>query len=169
MKSDKQSSSEEAQTAFRNALGRFATGVAVATTRSATGVKSGITISSFNSVSLDPPLVLWSIARSAHSFDEFSSARHFAVNVLTESQAALSERFAEKNGNKFQDLDCPDGLNGVPLLPDFAACFECSTEHRYEGGDHLIIVGRVHNFEVRDADPLLYFGGGYFKKGEPLS
>ena len=169
MKSDKQSSSEEAQAAFRNALGRFATGVAVATTRSAAGVKSGITISSFNSVSLDPPLVLWSIARSADSFDEFASAEHFAVNVLTEDQAALSERFAEKNGNKFQDLDCPDGLNGVPVLPEFAACFECSTEHHYEGGDHLIIVGRVHNFEVRDADPLLYFGGGYFKKGEPLS
>ena len=80
MKSDKQNTSEEAQTAFRNALGRFATGVAIATTRNAAGVKSGITISSFNSVSLDPPLVLWSVARSAHSFDEFASAEYFATS-----------------------------------------------------------------------------------------
>ena len=102
-----------------------------------------MTISSFNSVSLDPPLVLWSIAEDSMSYDVFTRADYFAVNVLAMHQRELSHRFAQTGINKFDGLDCRDGVHGVPILPEYAACFECSTEHRYEGGDHKIIVART--------------------------
>lgn len=154
---------------FRRALGCFATGVAVVTAVDANGDKAGITISSFNSVSLDPPLVLWSIANNANTFATFINAEYFAVNVLTIGQQALSSRFASKGFDKFADLDCRAGLHGVPILPEYAACFECRTEHRYEGGDHTIIVGRVLRLEDRDDDPLIYYRGHFHSKGEPSS
>ena len=139
------------------AFGCFATGVAVATTRSQAGEPIGITISSFNTVSLNPPLVLWSIANDSLSYDAFATAEHFAVNVLAEHQQGLSDRFAARGGDKFAGLECKEGLKGSPILPEFAACFECSTEHQYPGGDHLIIVGRVHRFEYRDSEPLIIY------------
>ncbi|MCP4334072.1 MAG: flavin reductase family protein [Gammaproteobacteria bacterium] len=118
---------------FRRALSCFATGVAVVTTLDTQGEKVGMTISSFNSVSLDPSLVLWSVADDSLSYDVFIEADYFAVHVLAMSQKDLSERFAQSGDNKFDKFDCREGIHGVPILPDFAACFECSTEHIYLG------------------------------------
>lgn len=140
---------------YRRALSRFATGVTVVTALDADGNKTGITVSSFNSVSLDPPLILWSVGFESMSFDVFTTTRFFAVHVLAGHQRELSDRFAARNTDKFRDLDCSEGIGGVPILPDYAACFECSTEHVYPGGDHKIIVGRVHRFDYRDADSLI--------------
>ena len=152
---------------FRRALSCFATGVAVVTTLDSKGERAGMTISSFSSVSLDPPLVLWSIANNAFSYDAFIDARYFAVNVLTMEQESLSARFATRGIDKFDGLDCIEGLHGVPILPDYAACFECRTEHQHEGGDHKIIVGRVLRLEDRETDPLIYYRGRFLKKGGP--
>lgn len=148
---------------FRRALGCFATGVAVVTTVDGKGTKVGMTISSFNSVSLDPPLVLWSVADDSFSYDVFTNADHFAVNVLAMHQKDLADRFALSRENKFDGLDYKEGLHGIPILPDFAACFECSTEHIYPGGDHKIIVGRVLRVEDRETDPLIFYRGHYLR------
>lgn len=148
--------------AFRRALGCFPTGIAVVTTIDAEGRPAGITVSSFNSVSLDPPLVLWSIGRASVSFDIFARAGFFAVNVLSRAEFDLVARFAASGGDRFQGLSCRQGIGGVPILPDFAACFECETEHRYDGGDHRIIVGRVLAFEDHDKEPLIVHRGQYF-------
>ena len=152
---------------FRRALSCFATGVAVVTTRDACGARVGMTISSFNSVSLDPPLVLWSIANDAYSFDTFMHVDYFAVNVLTMDQQDLSARFATQGIDKFAGLACREGLHGMPILPEYAACFECRTEHRYQGGDHTIVVGRVLRLEDRESDPLIFYRGRFLRKGGP--
>lgn len=152
---------------FRRALSCFATGVAVVTTLDVNNERVGMTISSFNSVSLDPPLVLWSIANNSYSYDAFMNAEYFAVNVLTMEQEHLSARFATKGIDKFDGLDCREGLHGAPILPEYAACFECSTEHRYDGGDHQIIVGRVLRLEDRETDPLIFYRGRFLRKGGP--
>ncbi len=148
--------------AFRRALGCFPTGIAVVTTIDAEGQPAGITVSSFNSVSLEPPLVLWSIGRASVSFDIFARGDFFAVNVLSRAELDLVARFAASGGDKFRGLSCGRGVGGVPILPDFAACFECATEHRYDGGDHMIIVGRVLAFEDHDKEPLIVHRGQYF-------
>lgn len=152
---------------FRRALGCFATGVAVVTTLDARGEPVGITVSSFNSVSMDPPLVLWSIADDALSYDAFINAEYFAVNVLTIDQQELSAIFASRGTNKFDGLGCREGLHGLPIFPKYAACFECRTEHRYAGGDHKIIVGRVLRLEGTDVEPLIFYQGHFHKKGAP--
>jgi len=149
---------------FRRALSGFATGVAVATTVDSSGECAGITISSFNSVSLDPPLVLWSISEDAYSYDAFINAEYFAVSILTAEQQQLSARFATKGADKFEGLDCREGLHGVPILPDYAACFECRTEHQHPGGDHRIIVGRVLRLDDREKDPLILCRGQFLIK-----
>lgn len=142
---------------FRSALSAFATGVGVVTTVDGQGKKVGITISSFNSVSLEPPLILWSVGLDSMSYDVFVAADHFAVHILTANQMELCDRFAQRSDTKFDGIDCRGGLHGVPILPDFAACFECATEHVYPGGDHKIIVGRVHRVEERETEPLIYY------------
>jgi 3-hydroxy-9,10-secoandrosta-1,3,5(10)-triene-9,17-dione monooxygenase reductase component len=152
---------------FRRALSCFATGVAVVTTLDALGEKVGMTISSFNSVSLDPPLVLWSVADDSLSYDDFIEADYFAVHVLAMNQKDLSDRFAQSGENKFDKFNCREGLHGVPILPEFAACFECSTEHIYPGGDHKIIVGRVQRFEDRETDPLIVYRSRFLRKESP--
>jgi len=154
---------------FRRALSCFATGVAVVTTLDGNGDRVGMTISSFSSVSLDPPLVLWSIANDAYSYDTFMNAEHFAVNVLTMGQQALSDRFATRDVDKFDGLEFREGLHGLPILPEYAACFECRREHRYSGGDHEIIVGRVLRLDDRETDPLIIYRGRFLKKGGPNS
>jgi 3-hydroxy-9,10-secoandrosta-1,3,5(10)-triene-9,17-dione monooxygenase reductase component len=141
----------------RKAFGCFATGVAIATTKSSSGEPIGITISSFNSVSLEPPLVLWSLGNDSVSYDAFANAEHFAVNVLARDQEELSARFAATGKDKWSGLAWTEGAHGSPILPEFSACFECSTEHRYPGGDHLILVGRVLRFEDRGLDPLIFY------------
>jgi 3-hydroxy-9,10-secoandrosta-1,3,5(10)-triene-9,17-dione monooxygenase reductase component len=154
---------------FRRALSCFATGVAVVTTLDSNGDRAGMTISSFNSVSLDPPLVLWSIANDSYSYDAFIDAEYFAVNVLTMGQQALSDRFATRNVDKFEGLEFRKGLHGLPILPEYAACFECRREHRYSGGDHEIIVGRVLRLDDRETDPLIFYRGRFLKKSGPNS
>lgn len=152
---------------FRRALSCFATGVAVVTALDDNGEKVGITVSSFNSVSLNPPLVLWSVAEESMSYGVFTAAEYFAVNVLAMHQDDLSSRFAMRGGDKFEGLECSSGLHGVPILPEYAACFECKTENIYDGGDHKIIVGRVLRFEDRESDPLIYYRGHFLRKGGP--
>ncbi len=154
---------------FRRALGCFATGVAVVTTVDANGDWAGMTVSSFNSVSMDPPLVLWSIANNSANYETFMRAEYFAVNVLTIGQQELSSRFASRRTDKFDGLECREGLHGAPILPKYAACFECRTEVRHDGGDHKIIVGRVLRLEDRDEDPLIFYRGHFHRKGEPNS
>ncbi len=152
---------------FRSALSCFATGVTVVTTLDAKGEKVGITVSSFNSVSLEPPLILWSVGVDSMSYDVFTSAKYFAVHVLALDQQELSDRFAQSGNNKFATLDCSEGIHGVPILPEFAACLECSTEHVYAGGDHKIIVGRVHRCEDRETDPLIIHRSRFLRKEGP--
>ena len=148
---------------FRRALSCFATGVAVATTLDENGESVGMTISSFSSVSLNPPLVLWSIAHDAHGYDAFINAEHFAVNVLAKQQEQLSDKFATRGTDKFEGLDCQAGPHGSPILPDYASAFECRTEHCYEGGDHKIIVGRVLWFDERESEPLIRYRSDYLR------
>lgn len=147
--------------AFRNALGQFATGVTVVTALDGQGNKIGMTANSFSSVSLDPMLVLWSIARTATCFDSFMAADHFIVHVLNNRQQAISNQFASKCIDRFEGISHQSGLGGVPLLNDFSAAFQCQTEHQYEGGDHVIIVGRVMEFDTRDHAPLIFHSGRY--------
>jgi len=148
---------------FRRALGHFATGVTVVTTLDSQGQPIGVTASSFNSVSLEPPLVLWSIGRNAYSYPAFAEAEHFAVHVLGEHQQEWSNRFGRAGEDKVAGLDCREGIAGVPLLEGCPVRFECRTEHRYEGGDHLILVGRVLRLSEADeaAAPLPFHRGRY--------
>jgi 3-hydroxy-9,10-secoandrosta-1,3,5(10)-triene-9,17-dione monooxygenase reductase component len=146
---------------YRVAMGCFATGVAVVTTCDADGARAGLTISSINSVSLDPPLVLWSIAHDSLSYSTFMAAEFFAVNVLAMNQQDMSARFAKKGRNKFEGLNCSIGINGAPILSEYSAVYECRTEFRYDGGDHKIIVGRVLKFEDRGTDPLIFYRGHF--------
>lgn len=146
--------------AFRQALGQFATGVAIITAEGADGNAIGMTMSSFNSVSLDPPLVLFSVARSAYSLSAMTEAKGFGVNILGEDQAALSNRFAKALGDKWTDVELAPG--SVPLLSGALAHFECAPYAQYDGGDHVIFVARVVSFAAYpDKEPLVFFGGSY--------
>lgn len=147
---------------FRRALGQFPTGVTVVTTVTGDGEPIGVTASSFNSVSMDPALVLWSVDRNAFSAEIFRNAPHFAVNVLSTDQMDISNRFASRGEDKFRDIAWSGGLGGSPVLSDVAARFECQTWNVYEGGDHLIIVGQVLNYVYDGArSPLVFAKGGY--------
>jgi 3-hydroxy-9,10-secoandrosta-1,3,5(10)-triene-9,17-dione monooxygenase reductase component len=147
---------------FRDALGFFATGIAVVTARVA-GVNIAATVSSFNAVSLAPPLVLFSIARKAFSFVAWQNVETFAVMVLTEKQADVSNRFSRSGSDKWQDVDPALGSVGAPMLSEWLACFECAVHARADGGDHEIIVGQVVNVGVRQpsAEPLIFYRGQY--------
>ena len=152
--------------AFRKALGAFPTGVTIVTTSDTSNGKEpvGVTASSFNSVSLDPPLVLWSLAKNSLSHDAFCASGHFAIHVLAETQEDLSNRFAKSGDDKFDGIGWEAGLLGSPVLEDYAAVFECKTRHIYEGGDHTILVGEVMAHEAHDHAPLVYHGGGYTRR-----
>jgi 3-hydroxy-9,10-secoandrosta-1,3,5(10)-triene-9,17-dione monooxygenase reductase component len=146
---------------FRTALGSFATGVTIVTTQSAELQDVGITANSFNSVSLDPPMILWSLARKAWSLSAFMHNAHFAVHVLAAHQDDLSQRFATQGVEKFAGLTIERGAGQVPLLKDCAARFLCRTAFKYEGGDHIIFVGEVLSFESGHHAPLVYHAGRY--------
>ncbi len=149
---------------FRSALGTFATGVTVITTITPTGEMIGNTASSFNSVSLDPPLVLWSLARNALSFDIYLNARYFAVNVLREGQDDLSARFSKSAGDKWYGIDYEFWDTGCPILPSALAIFECRSTFTYDGGDHAIFVGEVMKFDHDPkGKPLVFWRGGYHR------
>ena len=146
---------------FRDALGAFATGVTVVTTRDGDGNPVGVTASSFNSVSMDPPLVLWSLAKNSNSREAFCSSGHFAIHVLAESQQEIANRFASSGTDKFAGVDWSEGQLGSPILAPHAGLFECRARHEYDGGDHLILVGEVVCFEVCSEPPLLFHRGRY--------
>ena len=148
---------------FRASLAMFATGVTIVTARSATGKLVGLTANSFNSVSLSPPLVLWSLAQAASSMAAFSTGSHYAINILAADQKELAERFASKRADRWDDVNFIDGAAGAPLLAGAAAIFECFNRSRYEEGDHVIFVGEVERCSRRDgAAPLLYHGGKFY-------
>lgn len=146
---------------FRKALGSFTTGVTVVTTRGGDGGDVGLTANSFNSVSLDPPMVLWSLAKSAMSMEHFRAASYFAVHILAEDQQSLSGVFATRGIDKFQGIDLARGPGDIPLLEHCAARFICKTAYQYEGGDHIIFVGEVVDFSNWDRKPLLFHAGQY--------
>ena len=148
---------------FRIALGMFATGVTIVTARAQDGGVVGLTANSFNSVSLEPPLVLWSLARAAASLAAFSKGSHYAINVLAADQKALAERFALKGADRWRGVESSEGLGGAPLLQGAAATFECFNRSRYEEGDHVIFVGEVERCAHRPgASPLLFHGGRFY-------
>lgn len=151
---------------LREVLGCFATGVAVVTTRGEGGAPVGLTINSFNSVSLDPPLVLWSLALAAPSLDAFRAHPGFAVNILSEDQAALARKFARPAPDKFAGIDWEPGYADVPLIAGAAARLECRTWRRYEGGDHEIIVGEVIAVAAVDKAPLIFHRGRFVRADE---
>ena len=146
---------------FRKALGSFATGVTIITTRAADGTPVGLTVNSFNSVSLNPPLVLWSLENASLSLPVFREAPHWAVHVLASDQEELSGRFARRGATKFSGLALEEGVGGIPLLTGCSARFQCRNAFQYDGGDHVIFVGEVERFDRSEAPPLVFHGGRY--------
>ncbi|WP_128254485.1 flavin reductase family protein [Falsirhodobacter deserti] len=144
---------------FRDALGRFATGVTLVTTMTDQG-PVGMVANSFASVSLDPPLVLWSPARSSSRFVHFERAERFAIHILGHDQAHVSAAFG-RGGPGFADLDHDVGDHGAPLVNGVLARFECTTHATHDGGDHLIVVGRVGRVTVGDGDPMIFNQGRF--------
>lgn len=147
--------------AFRRALGNFATGVTVVTAATASGRKVGVTANSFNSVSLDPPLILWSIDKRSNSHAVFEEASHFAVNVLAADQIDLSNNFARPKEDRFAQIEYEPGEGGSPLFADCSARFHCEKYQQVDGGDHWIMLGKVIAFDDFGRSPLLYHQGAY--------
>lgn len=145
---------------FRQTLGCFPTGVAIATTKGAAGQPVGLTVSSFNSVSLNPPLILWSLDEDSDSWDSFNAATHFAINILSAEQAELCNRFSATLDDRFEGQGWQAGTGGVPVLDGVLAVLECRVWARYPGGDHVILVGEVlaHSSDP-EKSPLVYAGG----------
>jgi flavin reductase (DIM6/NTAB) family NADH-FMN oxidoreductase RutF len=146
---------------FRNALGTFATGVTIVTAMTGDGKPYGLTCNSFASVSINPPLVLWSLGTYSQGLPIFQNASHFAINVLGASQQALSAKFAKPSPDKFVGVDWKPGLGNAPLLADCVACFQCRAASRYYGGDHVIFLGAVEAYTYNRNEPLLFARGGY--------
>lgn len=146
---------------FRNALGRFATGITVITTLGPSGKPVGLTANSFSAVSLSPPLVLWCLGNHAASLPAFRDCSYFAINILGSGQRALSHRFATPAEDKFAGLEWVAGLRGVPVLPGSLARFECRNADQYDGGDHTIFMGAVERYRHIDGEPLLFNAGKY--------
>ena len=146
---------------LRDAFGSFATGVTIVTTSGPTGVDIGLTANSFSSVSLDPPMVLWSLARTSSNIDTFRNSAHFAVHILSADQEALSIRFASKGTDRFGGLALDRGPGGIPMLRDCMARFACKLAYQYEGGDHVIFVGQIIDFSHSACKPLVFHGGRY--------
>jgi flavin reductase (DIM6/NTAB) family NADH-FMN oxidoreductase RutF len=146
---------------FRNALGTFATGVTIITAMADDGKPYGLTCNSFASVSLNPPLVLWSLGMYSQGLPIFQNASHFTVNVLGASQQALASKFAKSGVDRFDGVDWKPGLGGAPLLAGSVATFQCRAANRYYGGDHVIFLGAVEAYAYSKQEPLLFVGGGF--------
>lgn len=148
--------------ALRDAFGRFATGIAVITARDGEG-PMGLTVNSFASVSLAPPLLLFSVARTCRSLDRLAASQSFAVNVLSRDQEAVSSRFSGRGGEKWTaETRILEGSHGAPLIEGALAAFECRPFARHEAGDHLVFIGEVLRFETTgEGEPLLYYRGAY--------
>lgn len=147
------------QRAFRDALGRFATGVTVVTTQGPDG-PVGITANSFAALSLDPALVMWAPGRFSRRFDVFEQAAHFAIHIMADDQLEVARHFA-RDGFDFSLPGITRGLGDAPLLPGCLARFECARHAVYPGGDHAIVVGEVQRVATRDGAALSFFGGAY--------
>lgn len=145
---------------FRHCLGQFSTGVTIITAEHE-GQRVGVTANSFSSLSLDPPLVLWSINRTSRAFPVFAQAKHFAISILADDQVDVSQRFASKEVDKFATIDWRPGENGAPLISGTAARLECTTEIQHDGGDHVLIIGRVTRFAQEDRNVLIFSQGRY--------
>lgn len=148
---------------LRRAFGRFGTGVTVITTSTTDGARAGVTANSFNTVSLDPPIVLWSLAGTSPSLEIFRTSGHFAVNVLALEQIELSRKFSRASEDKFEGVAFTDGLQGAPLLADCAATIECAVTNEHVVGDHVLFLGRVMRYSHANAAPLLFFNGKYIQ------
>jgi flavin reductase (DIM6/NTAB) family NADH-FMN oxidoreductase RutF len=147
---------------LRNALGRFATGVCIISTVTPEGEPLGLTANSFASVSLDPPLVLWSLQNNSEVFNAFSTPRYFAINVLAKEHQEHSGRYAKKGDHRMDPGHFNPGKFGAPIVRDALASFECELHATHDGGDHLIIVGRVRDMQtLAEGEPLLFFSGSY--------
>lgn len=147
--------------AFRQALGSFTTGVTIITASAPDGTPIGLTANSFNSVSLDPPLVLWSLAKTSLSIEAFSAAKHWNVHVLSQHQQNLSNTFASKGQDKFKDINLEEGISSAPLISDCSARFQCRNTVTHDGGDHLIFIGEVLDFDQQPLPPLVFQQGQY--------
>jgi flavin reductase (DIM6/NTAB) family NADH-FMN oxidoreductase RutF len=153
---------------LRSALGCFPTGVCLITTLAPDGRRVGLTANSFSSVSLEPPMVLWSLARTASSAPVFRDAEYFVINVLGAADHALSSHFARSGPDKFAAFAerFTAGLGGAPLLQGAVATFECHSRHRYYGGDHIIVIGVVERYAYDNSrSPLVFHGGRYAASG----
>ncbi len=146
-------------------MGMFATGVTIVTVRTPQGEVAGLTVNSFNSVSMHPPLIVWSLAGRSHSLPAFSAASHYAINVLSAEQHALALRFATSALDRWQGVDWQPGLGGAPLIAGALAQFECANQHHQVEGDHTLFIGRVERC-AHDADlvPLIFHGGKFFSE-----
>jgi len=147
--------------AFRDALGRFPTGIAIVTTHTGEGKRIGMTINTLVSVSLDPPLVLFCLGRDSMNYETYATAESFAFNILKEGDEATSNRFIVKGEDRFAGLAAEIGVSGAPILPGALAVIDCRRERVIEAGDHLIVMGRVVDTRADDGRPLIYFKGGY--------
>ena len=147
--------------ALRNSLGRFATGVSVVTTTDPERGPMAMTVNSFAAVSLEPPLVLWSIQNTSECYDAFTQCDRYGISVLSQHQAHLSSRYARSHEHHIDDGDCVADEVGVLLVSGAIATFSCRTVAIHEGGDHKIIVGEVEAFSEKDGEPLVFFGGAY--------
>jgi 4-hydroxyphenylacetate 3-hydroxylase, reductase component len=146
---------------LRRALGRFVTGVTIVTCRDEHGEPVGLTANSFNALSLDPPLVLWSLRESSSTIGAFTAATHFAVNVLAADQVELSRRFARPSSAKFDQGEWTDGQGGAPLLAGCVAVFECRRHSHHAAGDHMLFIGEVERIGGSASSPLVYHAGHY--------
>ncbi|WP_454733717.1 MULTISPECIES: flavin reductase [Cupriavidus] len=146
---------------LRDVLGNFVTGVTVITTRDPSGKPHGVTANSFSSVSLDPPLILWSQSLSSRSFPAFRESDHFVVNILADDQTAISNHFAKSGDDKFASIDYEDGHRGAPVLPGSAAYLECTKVATYPGGDHVVYLGKIERFVNALRRPLAFGAGKY--------
>lgn len=153
---------------LRAALGSFATGVTIVSCRAAGGEPVGLTVNSYNTLSLDPPMVLWSLRLASPSLSAFDAARHFAINVLSEAQVDLSRRFASSTPGKFDEGLWGEGVGGVPVLAGCAATFECEQALHQTAGDHRLYLGRVLLAQSQAVPPLVYHAGRYHLLGEIL-
>ena len=146
---------------FRQALGNFATGVTIITARDASNDPIGITVNSFASLSLEPPLILWGIDFAAEEFDAFISASHFAVHILQHDQQQLADKFSDCEASKFANLTVENGLADLPLLSECPVLLQCEVANRHEEGDHTIVIGKVMGVSIRSTNPLVFFNGRY--------
>ena len=146
---------------LRRALGRFVTGVTIVTCRDEHGEPVGLTANSFNALSLDPPLVLWSLRQASSTISAFTNASHFAINVLSVDQVDLSRRFARPSSAKFDAGEWTDGQGGAPLLGGCVAVFECRRHSHHAAGDHVLFIGEVERLGGTAATPLVYHAGHY--------